>query len=99
MLKQLWKINDINHIYWKLFQIKLIKFFFRKRMRFLDDGRPFGVYGFSGVRGGKGMARSIFTVVVTFGLSAFLVYALRRRYRAVCNNQQLCLAMHFSKKK
>lgn len=36
----------------------------------------FGVYGFSGVRGGKGMARSISTVVVTLGLSAFLDFVL-----------------------
>ncbi|MFE7065091.1 hypothetical protein ACFVAD_23575 [Sutcliffiella sp. NPDC057660] len=36
----------------------------------------FGVYGFSGVRDGKGMARSISTVVIALGLSAFLGFVL-----------------------
>ncbi|MGD7054257.1 hypothetical protein [Sutcliffiella horikoshii] len=36
----------------------------------------FGVYGFSGVRDGKSMARSISTVVVTLGLSAYMGFVL-----------------------
>lgn len=31
-----------------------------------------GVFGFSGVRDWKGMARSVFSIIVTLSLSAFL---------------------------
>lgn len=36
----------------------------------------FGMFGFSGVRSWKGMARSVSTVVVTLSLSAFVGFAL-----------------------
>ncbi|RWZ54462.1 hypothetical protein EQV77_14400 [Halobacillus fulvus] len=36
----------------------------------------FGMLGFSGVRSWKGMARSVFTVVLTLSLSVFLCFAL-----------------------